>query len=501
MTEASLLQDGIRSVLWLFCQFALWLMDLCYGIISDLATLNLGDFKFIWSWFRGVSALLYFFILIRMFIYFVKATLEEDTLQRIEPLDFLQRLTYISVILVMLPTMLNGFAGFSAAAVGSISQLSGLNEAETVPSHIVAAAGYNGDIADFDYETIEINKKEDNHYIQFSNNSDIVFLTFTSIVACLVFVFIGIQIAQRLIGLLLKIVIAPFALSGIINPEDNTFSVWRRLVEADFLTNYFQIVLVMIVMISASLVPVGAIAKCIFFIGALLAVMNAPAGIAQLLGGDVGVGTAFQQMQSLMMLSQGAQMAGQALQTAGAAGIYLGGRTMGGASLLGGRGIPPASGGGGMQGNSSGPSTPTGNSSATPSPGISSAAVRPVTIGGSSSGVQMAGPADTGNRLTREKWENPITGNEHLTVARYAADHLNESNAGQMVNRGVGNLYRNSAETLSRPLVKRTPGGGTVQRRNTFMKSRAALYGSRDFAQAVSRDVRGNRSRRERKGT
>ena len=81
MTEASLLQDGIRSVLWLFCQFALWLMDLCYGIISDLATLNLGDFQFIWSWFRGVSALLYFFILIRMFIYFVKATLEEDTLQ------------------------------------------------------------------------------------------------------------------------------------------------------------------------------------------------------------------------------------------------------------------------------------------------------------------------------------------------------------------------------------------------------------------------------------
>ena len=172
------------------------------------------------------------------------------------------------------------------------------------------------------------------------------------------FVFIGIQIAQRMIGLLLKVVIAPFALSGLINPEDNTFSVWRRLVEADFLTNFFQIVLVMIVMISASLVPVGAIAKCIFFIGALLAVMNAPAGVAQLLGGDVGVGTAFQQMQSLMMLSQGASMAGQALQTAGAAGMYLGGRSLGGRSLL--------SGGSGSTGQNS---SPEGGSGSTPQGG------------------------------------------------------------------------------------------------------------------------------------
>lgn len=476
MSEASILQDGIRAVLWLFCQFALWLMDLCYGIISDLATLNLGDFQFIWSWFRGVSALLFFFITIRMFIYFVKATLEDDTLQKIEPLDFLQRILYISVILVLLPTLLNGFAGLSANAVGSINTLAGINEAETVPSHIVAAAGYNGDIADFDYETIEINKKEDNHYIQFSNNSDIVFLTFTSIIACLVFVFIGIQIAQRMIGLLLKIVIAPFALSGLINPEDNTFFVWRRLVEADFLTNYFQIVLVMIVMISASLVPLGAIAKCIYFIGALLAVMNAPAGVAQLLGGDVGVGTAFQQMQSLMMLSQGAQMAGHALQTAGAAGVYLGGRSIGGSSLLGGPG-----GGGTLSVNAGG-----GTNGTSSSPGGSSTTTMRINspIGGGTNAINPM------NRLTREKWTNPVTGNEHQTAARFTADLMDQSNIGKVMNRGFSNLYRRSAETLSRPVVKRAPGGGTVQRKNAFMKGRTVVYGARNIAHAAAQDIR-----------
>ena len=146
MTGANILQDGLRSVLWLFCQFALWLMDLCYSVINDLATLDLGDFQFIWSWFRGVSALLFFFLTIRMFIYYVKATLEEDKLQKIDPLDFLQRIAYVSAILLMLPTMLGMFSSLTANLVDSVGTLAGVDETETVPSHIVAAAGYNGDI-------------------------------------------------------------------------------------------------------------------------------------------------------------------------------------------------------------------------------------------------------------------------------------------------------------------------------------------------------------------
>ena len=490
MTGANILQDGLRSVLWLFCQFALWLMDLCYSVINDLATLDLGDFQFIWSWFRGVSALLFFFLTIRMFIYYVKATLEEDKLQKIDPLDFLQRIAYVSAILLMLPTMLGMFSSITANLVDSVGTLAGVDETETVPSHIVAAAGYNGDIADFDYETIDINDKENGHYVQFSNNADIVFLTFSSIIACVVFVFIGIQISQRMIGLLLKIVIAPFALSGLVDPEDNTFDLWRKLVEADFLTSFFQIVLVMIVMISSSLVPIGPIAKCIFFIGALMAVMNAPAGVAQLLGGDVGVGTAFQQMQSLMMLSNGVQLAGQAIGSAGAAATYLGGRALGGTSLLGGVSSQPFSGGGSSPlGGGGGGSAPSGGSV-----NVSGGnAVMPVSSGGAAS-------LDPG-RMTREKWVNPFTGNEHATPARWAADRLDQSNVGSLINHGAAAIYRGSASRVSQPVTHRGPGGGTVQRRNAFMKGRTVVYGARDVSYAVSKDMNGRRQRKAVGGT
>ena len=104
-----------------------------------------------------------------------------------------------------------------------------------------------------------------------------------------------------------------------------------------------------------------------------------------------------------------------------------------------------------------------------------------------------SGGANSSERMTREKWENPITGNEHMTVARYAADRMEESNVGQMINKGVSGLYRRSAETISRPVVKRTPGGGTVQRRNAFMKGRTVVYGARDIGRAVSKDMKGSR--------
>ena len=89
-----------------------------------------------------------------------------------------------------------------------------------------------------------------------------------------------------------------------------------------------------------------------------------------------------------------------------------------------------------------------------------------------------------------------MTGAEHMTVARYAADRMDESNIGQIMNKSISGLYRRSAETLSRPIVKRTPGGGTVQRRNAFMKGRSVVYGAREVGRAVSKDMRGSRPQR-----
>ena len=76
--------------------------------------------------------------------------------------------------------------------------------------------------------------------------------------------------------------------------------------------------------------------------------------------------------------------------------------------------------------------------------------VRPATADGTM--PAGSGGVNSGDRLTREKWENPMTGAEHMTVARYAADRMDESNVGQIMSKGISGLYRRSAErTLRQP--------------------------------------------------
>ena len=465
MEIGSVFTDVFRSLLWFLCQAAFKLMDMVYTIIDSMVKLNLGDFDFIWTWWQGLSITLSFFIIVRMVTQYIKAVIDDDEQEKIDPVALIKRLIVIAFIVALLPSTVKGLSAISSTMASNVGVIVGVDPKDTVPSHIIASAGYQGDIDDFDYESIEINEKdEDGNYIQFPSSFDIIFSTVVAIIADLVFVFIGIQIAQRVVGLLLKILISPYALSGVIDPSDNTFSLWSKLCIADFLTNFFQIMLIMLVMTVSIEVDLPALAKIIFFIGALMAVMNAPAGIAQLLGGDVGVGTAFQQMQSLMMLSSGAQLAGSAIQTAAAVATYATGRAMGGKSLLNNVGrssgnemsslIPYAGGGVGSNGSAISNIAPANETSS----GMNS--------GGNTTMMRSVGSSmNSEPRMTKEN-----------SIARGMAN-MNQSNRfGRAINRVSSSMYQRSAARLARPVQYRTPRGGLSHRQSRFVSASHAMH-------------------------
>ena len=471
MNFSDLVVGVFRGILWYFCQFTFYLMDLIYGVIEDLAKLNLGDFSFIWQWWKGLCILLFFFIILRMAVQYFKASINEDELGKVDPINLIVRLGAIALITLLLPSIMTGLSSVSSGLTENLSTIITSDIKVDKPSHVIASAGYQGDIETFDYNSIDINAKADGKYIQFPSSFDIIFAVVASVVADLVFVFIGIQIAQRIVGLLLKILISPFALSGLISPEDNTFSLWFKLCIADFLTGFFQIVLVMLVMSATASVPLQPIAKVIFFIGALMAVMNAPAGIAQLLGGDVGVGTAFQQMQSLMMLGTGAQMAGNAVLTAGSMAAYAGGRALGGRSLING---VNRSGGGGFGGTAG--SGGTGGAAGTNPSGTGGASGQSAPDAGAGGAFSYASvPSDGGNtRMSREN-----------TPLSSMGERMDRTPVGQVVNTAARSLYERSAARLSRNVQYRTSRGGMAERQSRIVTASHAIHNTRDAARYI----------------
>ena len=84
-------------------------------------------------------------------------------------------------------------------------------------------------------------------------------------------------------------------------------------------------------------VTLTGIAKILALIGTLFAVLNAPAGISQLIGSDLSVSSALQSLQTTMIgssiLGAAGRILGGTAKDAGALAAYGGGRLLGGSSI------------------------------------------------------------------------------------------------------------------------------------------------------------------------
>ena len=482
--DISWVVELIRIGIWTACKFAFEMMDAVYDILRSLAGLNLGDFQFIWKWWEGICVFLTFFILIRVIIQYFKAMLDEDLLEKYDPLTTVKRIAVIAFIILFLPIMMDSFSEISSTLTVNIGNIVTGTDIESKPSQVLISVGYNNtgssvDLNSIDIEEIDINEIDSStdQYALLPKTFDILFVFVTSIIAGIIFVFVAIQIAQRIMGLLLKILISPFALSGIVDPGDNTFSIWTRLCIADFLTTFFQMVLVFLVVSISAAVPLSnAIAKTLFFIGALMAVMNAPSGIAQLLGGDVGVGTAFQQAQSLLMLGTGLQVAGSAIASGSAAGFYGAGRALGGESLINsGRALGDVVSGGSAGGGA-------GFSRNTQIPSFSGITNSPASgSGGYSAATESSGGGDSilnSNRMT-------TPGSKLGEIADFNA----QDRTGRMFNDLASGLYFRSAQRLSRPVQYRNARGGMQTRSSRVYSASRAVHGAVSGARSVVDDL------------
>ena len=348
-------------------KFVLQLSDMIYKVILALFNLHLegrtGSNSWIWDFYTVVLSVTGLFILFRLLVMLFKSSFIDDTIQKIDGSTLIQRVLAIGLVLSLVPVLMPMLSSFASSAATTFPSMVGTED--ITPSDIIISSGLTdfsdtsneisiSDIPDgqkaIDYLTLaKINEKDGNEYKYIPNTENLAWIMLLGAITSYVMLFVGIQIVTRLVGLFLKIVLAPYALSGLVDPNDNAPSLWFRLCMSDFLTSFFQMVSIWIAMAIATHIPDGfnGIGKGIIFIGALFSIMTAPGGIAQLLGGDTGAQTGMQLMQQAVALGQGTQITmagintavgaatalGGKVKTAGAAGFYGAGRMLGARSL------------------------------------------------------------------------------------------------------------------------------------------------------------------------
>lgn len=367
-----LMTSGFRSIIWIFLGLVLKVVDYIYSIILQFFSLNINQFPWIWTFFKIIFAALAFFVLMRIAIMFFKSAMGDT--ERIDKLSggmLFQRLLAIVITLSFIPILmpaLNTFVAESAKALPQIAVTS-----EVTPSDIIIEAGSanlkdnklgetdtgikleSGEhyIDKINVSNEGINEKDGGDYKYFKDTSNLVLSLILGGMCLYVFLQVAIQVIQRFVGILLKMVLAPYALSGLVDPDDQAASMWFKLCFSDYLGIYFQMATIWIAMLFATNLPnnFSGLAKGLAFIGALFSIIIAPSGVAQLIGADVGSQSGLQMMQQAQMLmgavgtglniaKAGVGIAGVgALAGAGvgktglATAIYAGGRMMGARSL------------------------------------------------------------------------------------------------------------------------------------------------------------------------
>ncbi|QRG86934.1 hypothetical protein [Bulleidia sp. zg-1006] len=356
-----------RGILWSITKACLGICDYCYGMLKTMMGLKMENLEWFWKMYQFLVLLVILFVLARLLFMYLKSTYDETVFQRISGLGMSARVVMIAFILSATPILmplafnsmttlttklpslitngndvtisqvitdasLNGFAKEGSATSITKQKVDIVNNmkekgGEEIPTDLPSVDDSNKKYLNiYKLATNNINARQKHNAESYYFFNDIVGIILALImggICAVLILYISFQVAQRYISLLYKILLTPYAVSGLINPTDNGTSTWFKLCIADILGNFFQMLFVWLSLVATAMFDQYGLVKAIFFIASLIGILNAPQGIAQILGSDIGATSGMQGIRQAMQFGTAA-LAGTKLATAGVK--YAGGK-------------------------------------------------------------------------------------------------------------------------------------------------------------------------------
>lgn len=445
--------DILRSILWAAVSGCLQLLDFSYEIIKDIIEVDVfNSNETVWGWFSiMIVSFTAMFILFRIVKNFILDALDQTRdVPRINVPNLFLRLIGITLVIGLAPLFLKAISAFVTDLIKNIEIFLGTQSKDI--SDVVCMAGGLADGCPL-FSSFDINQKEAGTYVFMANSLDFIILGLGAVACAVILLLVGVQIGTRIVSMVMKLVISPWAFSSIVDEKPETFSTWCKLFLADYFANFIQIFLVnagMAIVVGLTFND-NTIAKLIAMIGALFAILNAPSGIGQLIGADIGANQALQSLQSSMALLSIGRSVGSIGANMAAFSTYAVGRLAGGTarrniSKDGSINNGSNSGGFGSAGGGSPMSFMSGDSGTIENIN-GSANVSNVASGGVSSLNNAVGFNSNDGRLSKATYTANGT---HRTPARVMGDSLNKNGFGRAFNRVNSSLYKTAAMRLNR---------------------------------------------------
>ena len=351
--------EGLRWIVWGIISAGLMLMDVCYDLVKKIASIDFFQDQQVWQWYYVFISFLGILVIFRAISVYLKFSFDEEFREKVSASHFIHKLGAITLTVVMLPFILGFVSQLSVWSINNMHYVLG-NTSTTKPSTFIITSFMNTDNGEFDkngnwvsgskitytLEDIDINAEGegDKDYKYFNDVSDLFILSFVGIAASIILILNGVVIAKRSISVVLKTIVAPIPISSLIVPGDETFAMWRKMIISDYVLNFFQTLMIMIVMIlsgSKIVQNMGVWVQILIFIGGLLLLLSGIPELSKILGGDTSQASVLQQIASFRMatrgagagISRGLNKMGQTLSKGSGIASYGFGRLAGGKSI------------------------------------------------------------------------------------------------------------------------------------------------------------------------
>ena len=336
--------DVFRTLMWSLIEVILFIVDTVWEVILRVATLDFARSVDISSWYGLIILFLVFFIVFRFIKITIKYLFDEDYREKAKISKVILMLCFASLLSGLIPIVFEGFCSISTDAIENIGTFLPAEQQEVKMSTIILEAGKvdltnpqeeQGTVPTDISDGFDINEKQDGEYRYFSNTSSLILVLFVAFVFVLIFCVVALQIAQRFFTVICKYLFAPYVVASLIDPEDNTFTTWMKMLSGDLMLNWIQIYgmyLIMYLCNSTSIHSalgndfIAILSRIVMCIGGVFAVMELPSIVASITGGSGrGIMQSIHDMQTLTGMVTAAGYTGKAVTSfAAKSGLKLG---------------------------------------------------------------------------------------------------------------------------------------------------------------------------------
>ena len=239
--------DIFRQLLWWLISAMFFVLDTMFDVCKSLAGYNLMADPKVWSYYEGFTgAFLGFFIVFRLIKRYLRAITEEEEMNRIDPVGIILKIGAAGFVIALAPFILKTIGLLTKLLVDNIESIMG-SGSTSYSGFFLSCIGVDPSVS---FTTIDLDgintKLADGTYRYLNSMTDFLCIFISTVFSSFIMVVIAIQIGSRMLSMIMKMILAPWSISSLVEDKPDQFYSWCKLFLADFMANYLQLMLLVL---------------------------------------------------------------------------------------------------------------------------------------------------------------------------------------------------------------------------------------------------------------